>query len=32
MIMAAEMGSRSGGLKQLDSVGPNGEQNYLSDY
>ena len=32
MIMVAGMGSRSGGLKQLDSVGPNGEQNYLSDY
>ena len=25
MIMAAGMGSRYGGLKQLDSVGPNGE-------
>ena len=25
LIMAAGMGSRYGGLKQLDSVGPNGE-------
>lgn len=25
MVMAAGMGSRYGGLKQLDSVGPNGE-------
>ena len=32
MIMAAGMGSCSGGLKQLDAVRPNGEQKYLSDY
>jgi hypothetical protein len=32
MIMAAGMGSRAGGLKQLDSVEPNGEQKYFSDY
>ena len=25
MVMAAGMGSRYGGLKQLDSVGPSGE-------
>ena len=25
LVMAAGMGSRYGGLKQLDSVGPNGE-------
>ena len=25
LIMAAGMGSRYGGLKQLDAVGPNGE-------
>ena len=25
LIMAAGMGSRYGGLKQLDSIGPNGE-------
>lgn len=30
LIMAAGMGSRYGGLKQIDSVGPNGE--YLIDY
>ena len=32
MVMAAGMGSRYGGLKQEDAVGPNGEQKYLSDY
>ena len=32
MIMAAGMGSCYGGLKQLDAVGLNGEQKYLSDY
>ena len=30
IIMAAGMGSRYGGLKQIDSVGPNGET--LIDY
>ena len=25
LVMAAGMGSRYGGLKQLDAVGPNGE-------
>lgn len=30
LVMAAGMGSRYGGLKQIDSVGPNGE--YLIDY
>ena len=30
MVMAAGMGSRYGGLKQLDSVGPSGET--IMDY
>ena len=30
LIMAAGMGSRYGGLKQIDAVGPNGE--FLIDY
>jgi UTP-glucose-1-phosphate uridylyltransferase len=30
LVMAAGMGTRYGGLKQIDSVGPNGE--YLIDY
>ena len=30
VIMAAGMGSRYGGLKQIESVGPNGE--FIIDY
>ena len=30
VIMAAGMGSRFGGLKQIEPVGPNGE--FISDY
>ena len=30
VILAAGMGSRSGGLKQIEPVGPNGE--FLIDY
>ena len=28
-VLAAGMGSRYGGLKQLDGVGPNGEQSWI---
>ena len=27
VVMAAGMGSRSGGMKQIDTVGPNGQVN-----
>ena len=30
LVMAAGMGSRYGGLKQLDPIGPNGE--FILDY